>query len=283
MKLAFYLTMLLGISSIEASVSKPRPQVHVQKIEMTKVSQTLLFPALVKSRIESNIRADADLIVISSRVSLGQRVKKGDVLLEMRNQDTSLNFHNRLLRSPVSGIVAALMVGNGEYIQKGQQLALINDPDQLYLKLEMPVAHHAEVRPGMLAEGTTEHLNSMPFKAKVSGIGAVLDTSTGTVPLELDFISSKLNLLPGTIANVKLFLSTEEKLLVPEKALYYSGDKTFLPLLTDGKVKKVEVKKRPGLNGQVEILEGISLGDDVIVGAGEFLKDDDLVDVIEKK
>jgi membrane fusion protein (multidrug efflux system) len=282
MKRKLGLAILLTIPFGTASASKPKPQVQVQKATMTKVDQTLLFPALVKSRVESNIKADEDLIVIRSHVSLGQKVKKGDVLLELRNQDTSLNFHNRLLRSPVSGVVAALMVGNGEYIQKGQQLALINDPSNLFLKIELPVTHHADVHRDMKAEGMTQQLRGSSFRAKVTGIGAVLDTSTGTVPLELEFTSPVSTLLPGTITSLKLFLSTEEKLLIPEKALYYSGDKIFLPLFSEGKVKKVEVKTRPGLKGEVEVVEGLTPGTEVIVGAGEFLKDGELVDVMKK-
>lgn len=283
MQYLFSLVVLLSSLSILASTPKSKPQVFVEKAQKKKVQQTLLYPALVKSRIESNIKADADLIVVRSHVSLGQKVKKGDALLELRNQDTSLNFNNRILRAPVSGVVAALMVVNGEYIQKGQQLALINDPANLYLKLEIPVAHHKEMKLGLAAEGTTNHLGNNKFAAKVTGVGAVLDPTTGTVPLELELSSPVSNLLPGTIANVKLLLSEEDKLLIPEKALYYSGEKIFLPLLSEGKVKKVEVKTRSAGNGNVEVIEGLTSGTDVIVGAGEFLKDGDLVEIIKQQ
>lgn len=260
-----------------------KPQVFTQKLEKTKVSQTLLFPALVRSRVESNIRSDADLIVIRSYVSLGQRVKKGDVLLELRNQDTSMNFHNRQLRAPVPGVVAALMVQTGEYVQKGQDLALINDPFKLFLKLEMPVAHHYEVAKGLQADGTANTIGNTRFKAQVSGVGAVLDAVTGTVPVELEFIGTPSGLLPGTITHVELKLKEEEKILLPGSALYYSGDKTFLPLLQNGKVNKIEVKTRPASKGQVEVLDGVKLGSEVIVSSGEFLKSGDLVDIVKKQ
>ena len=63
----------------------------------------------------------------------------------------------------------------------------------------------------------------------------------------------------------------------------FSGEKTFLPLLKDGKVKKVEVKTLPNSKGLIEVVEGLEIGTNVIVGAGEFLKDGDQVEVTKKQ
>lgn len=280
MKLALSVLVLL----LEQALAAPKviPQVEVQKAQIQKVQQTMLFPALVKSRVESNIRADGDLIVVKSHVALGQRVKKGDVLLELRQQDTTLNYHNRLLRAPVAGVVAALMVGTGEYVQKGQDLAILNEPEKLYLKLEVPVAHQLEVRTGLTGTGMVNSMASSKFEAQICGVGAVLDAASGTFPVEMEFKGETPGLLPGTITNLELVLLEKDKMLFPEKALYYSGEKTFLPVLESGRVKKVEVKIAQANKGQIEVLEGVLAGQDVVVGAGEFLKDGDQVTPVKK-
>lgn len=277
------LSALIVVPFLAWGAPRPIPEVFTQSAKLGKVKQTLLFPALVKSRVESNIRADGDLIVVKSHVSLGQRVKKGDVLLELRQQDTTLNYHNRLLRAPVAGVVAALMVNTGEYVQKGQDLALLNEPEQLFLKLEMPLAHHRDVKPGLVAQGKFKATSDdTGFEAKVSGVGTVLDAALGTVPVELEFVGTLPAVLPGTITNVELVLAEQDKMLFPESALYYSGEKTYLPILKDGKVSKIEVKVQSAGSGSVEVLSGVAVGQEVIVGAGEFLKDGDSVKVAKK-
>ena len=280
MKLA--LSALLFVSAVAQAAPKTIPTVATKKAEISKVQQTMLFPGLVKSRVESNIRADGDLIVVKSHVALGQRVKKGDILLELRQQDTTLNYHNRLLRAPVAGVVAALVVGTGEYVQKGQDLVLLNEPEKLYLKLEVPVAHQRDVRAGLAAKGMVNSMASSAFTAQITGVGAVLDAASGTFPVELEFTGATPALLPGTITNLELVLMEKEKMLFPENALYYSGEKTFLPILENGKVKKLEVKIEQASRGQIEVLEGITSGQEVIVGAGEFLKDGDTVNVAKQ-
>lgn len=277
------LPLLLVLPAISfASIQKPKPQVTVQVAKLKKVSKTLMFPALVKSRTESNIKADEDLIVIKPLVALGQKVSKGDKLVELRNQNTSVNYNNKFIRSQVSGVVAAIMVNQGQYIEKGHEIIKINDPENLYLRLEVPVANFRDIIPGLKAQGSTAVLGGKKFEAKVSGVGSVIDPISGTVPVELSFTSGQEGLLAGTISNVELLLSEEEKLFVPQKAIYYSGEKTFIPLLVDGKVKKVEVKTGRREKGDLEILEGIKLNQNMIVGAGEFLKDGAEVEVAKK-
>ena len=281
MKTVFAFALLVATGSF-ASVQKPLPQVTVQIAKLKKISKTLIFPALVKSRVESNIKADEDLIVIKPLVSLGQKVSKGDKLIELRNQDTSVNYNNKFIRAQVAGTVAAIMVEQGQYIEKGHELIKINDPKNLYLKLEVPVANFKEIEKGLSVHGKTALIGGKSFKGKVTGIGTVIDAISGTVPVELSFTEGQEGLLPGTITNVEILLSEEEKLFVPQKAIYYAGEKTFIPLLKDGKVKKVEVKIGRREKGELEILEGIKLDETMIVGAGEFLKDGDKVQTAKK-
>lgn len=277
------LPLLLALSGVAlGAVEKPKPQVSVQIAKLKKVSKSLMFPALVKSRVESNIKADEDLIVIRSLVSLGQKVSKGDKLIELRNQNTSVNYNNKFIRAQVAGTVAAIMVDQGQYIEKGHELIKINDPKNLYLKLEVPVANFKDMKQGLKAHGKTALIGGAMFEATVSGIGTVIDAISGTVPVELSFTQGQEGLLPGTITNVELLLSTEEKLFVPQKAIYYAGEKTYIPLLKDGKVKKVEVKTGRREKGELEILEGIKLDETMIVGAGEFLKDGAQVEVAKQ-
>lgn len=281
MKKVLPLLLVLPALSL-AAIEKPKPQVSVQVAKLKKISKTLLFPALVKSRIESNIKADEDLIVVKPLVVLGQKVSKGDKLVELRNQDTSVNYNNKIIRSQVSGTVAAIMVDQGQYIEKGHEIIKINDPEKLYLKLEVPVANFKDIKTGLKAKGVTAMIGGKEFEATVSGVGTVLDPISGTVPVELTFTKGQEALLAGTITNIELLLSQEEKLFVPQKAIYYSGEKTFIPLLVDGKVKKVEVKIGRREKGELEILEGVKLEETMIVGAGEFLKDGVQVEVAKQ-
>lgn len=270
-------SIILMSSLIVFNAWASKPQVVTQKLELTTLKQTLLYPALVKSRIESNIKADSDLIVIKSHVNLGQRVKRGDILLELKQQDTSLNYNNRLIKAPVDGVVANLSAAQGQYVTRGEDLLLINEPEKLFLRLELPVTHHKEVKVGLKVQ-----INPTD-SATITGVGSVMDSMLGTLTVEVELPGSLApNYVTGSIQNVEIVLGEKQKLIVPEKALYFSGDKIFLPTLINGKVAKKEITGSSLSKGQLEILTGVQVGDEIIVGAGEFLKEGDEVEISKK-
>ena len=273
MKSIILISTLIVVSTAWAA----KPQVVTQKLELTNLKQTLLYPALVRSRVESNIKADSDLIVIKSHVTLGQRVKRGDTLLELKLQDTSLNYNNRLIKAPVDGVVANLSATQGQYVTRGEDLLLINEPEKLFLKIELPVTHHKEVKVGLKVQiNPTE-------AATITGVGSVMDSMLGTLTVEVELPKAlALNYMAGSIQNVEIVLGEKQKLIVPEKALYFSGDKIFLPTLVNGKVAKKEISGSSFSKGQLEILTGAQVGDEIIVGAGEFLKEGDEVEISKK-
>lgn len=272
MKTTIFLFSLLALEAFAA-----KPQVSTQKLELTTQKKTLLYPALVKSRVESNVKADIDMIVVRNHVTLGQRVKKGDTLLELKQQDTSLNYNNRFIKSPVDGIVAVIDVTQGQYVSRGESLLLVNEPTKLFLKLELPVAHRKEVQPGLKVQLTPT------TQAQITGIGSVTDSVYGTIPVEIDLPTEiSKDFIAGGLQNVEIILGEQQNLIVSEKALYFSGDKIFLPKLVSGKVKKIEVTGKSLSKGQFEISTGAQVGDEVIVGSGEFLKDGDEVEAAKK-
>ena len=266
---------LFSLLTLEAWAAKP--QVSTEKLKLTTIKKTLLYPAIVKSRVESNIKADIDMIVVKNHVSLGQRVNKGDTLLELKQQDTSLNYNNRFIKSPVDGIVAVIDVTQGQYVSRGENLLLVNEPTKLFLKLELPVTHHKDVHPGLKVQLTPK------TQAQVTGIGSVTDSVFGTLPVEIE-LSADLakDYIAGSIQNVEIILGEQQNLIVSEKALYFSGEKIFLPKLVNGRVKKNEVTGKSLSKGQFELTSGAQVGDEVIVGSGEFLKDGDEVEVAKK-
>jgi multidrug efflux pump subunit AcrA (membrane-fusion protein) len=257
--------------------SKPKPVVFTQKLAPQAVKEMRVYPGVIKSRVEANIKADQDVIVVGAFAKLGQKVKKGDKLLELKNQDSSMVYQNRILRSPVDGVVAAILTQVGQFAQRGSELLLVNDPQNLYVKLEIPAINSSEITEGMLAIVKGSFLGTQNYEAKVIAKGSVVD-STGTISTEIQFLKPEA-LIPGVIVKVEIALKEQELILVPAKAIYYVGEKTFLPLIQNGKVKKVEVTVKKRNQGLVEITKGVTDGDMAVVGAGEYLKDGDAVEV----
>jgi multidrug efflux pump subunit AcrA (membrane-fusion protein) len=272
--------LLLFSVSIFASSKKPIPKVTMEVLKKSEFTDVLKVPALIKSRTEANIKSDSKMIVIQSLVSLGQKIKKGDKLIELRNQDTSVVYQNRILKSPVDGVIASIAVEKGQFIDAGENLIFINNPDDLYIKAEIPMKNIKQLSLGL--KGEMRLLETEKMEIEVEGIGAVVDSLSGTVPVTFKITSNHQHLLPGVMGQVNIDLNKTSLLMVSDKALYYDGNDVLIPILEKGKVKKMKVTLGTRKADKVEILSGLSVGQEIISGSGAFLKNGDTVEVMKK-
>ena len=272
--------LLLFSVSIFASSEKPIPKVTMEVLKKLEFIDVLKVPALIKSRTEANIKSDSKMIVIQSLVSLGQKIKKGDKLIELRNQDTSVVYQNRILKSPVDGVIASIAVEKGQFIDAGENLIFINNPDDLYIKAEIPMKNIKQLSLGL--KGEMRLLETEKMEIEVEGIGAVVDSLSGTVPVTFKITSNHQHLLPGVMGQVNIDLNKTSLLMVSDKALYYDGNDVLIPILEKGKVKKMKVTLGTRKADKVEILSGLSVGQEIISGSGAFLKNGDTVEVMKK-
>ncbi len=252
----------------------------MEVLKKSEFIDVLKVPALIKSRTEANIKSDSKMIVIQSLVSLGQKIKKGDKLIELRNQDTSVVYQNRILKSPVDGVIASIAVEKGQFIDAGENLIFINNPDDLYIKAEIPMKNIKQLSSGL--KGEMRLLETEKMEIEVEGIGAVVDSLSGTVPVTFKITSNYQHLLPGVMGQVNIDLNKTSILMVSDKALYYDGNDVLIPILEKGKVKKMKVTLGTRKADKVEILSGLSVGQEIISGSGAFLKNGDIVEVMKK-
>jgi multidrug efflux pump subunit AcrA (membrane-fusion protein) len=273
---------IILLSNSYAKEEKEAPKVFANQAKLETLNKKLNFPVVVRSKIDSKIISNTDQIVIKRIVNLGERVKAGQPLLTLRNQDLSLQYNNKTINAPVSGVVAAIFVRQGQYIKKGTPLVLINDPTQLYAHMEIPASDFSKIKTGMKGSLDIPNLGVKGIELEVSAIGATMDSLTGTVPVELAIKTNERKLIPGVLGRAEITLNKQEVLLVKEKSLYYIGDDILIATLEDGKVKKVPVTIGKRYKENIEILSGLDLGKTFITDSPKYLKEGEKVKV-EKK
>jgi HlyD family secretion protein len=84
------------------------------------------------------------------------------------------------------------------------------------------------------------------------------------------------------MAEVTLHLpAITDALLIPNASLHYRGAQVGVWLHVDGHLRFVPVKTgAEGLDGKVQIVEGLKVGDEVVVYSERDLKDDSRIKVV---
>ncbi len=176
-------------------------------------------------------RITGDLVKVSPQISgrlLEFNVDEGDTVVkdqimgrqEMLNlPDTSID--QSLVRAPISGIVIRKQANIGEIDAPGQTLAILIDPNKLYISANIEETKLGRLRQGQKVEITIDQFGSRKFTGKVQSVGqasnstfALIPTSTGgtftkvvqKIPVKIQFDSIDAKLLPGTNAVVKIHI-----------------------------------------------------------------------------
>lgn len=280
-----YIMYVIVLFFVHAAVfaAQDKPKVSLQKLDKTVLEKSFFYPVLVKSQIDSQIKADGQYIVLERLVELGQTVKKGTPLIVLRNQDMSVHYEQRILKSPVAGVIASIPVNEGKYISTGDNIIHINNPKKLIGNIEVSAADLKKLKKGLTGTLNVTSLNLKGIPVKIKGIGAVVDGLTGTIAVELE-IQDKINqLIPGVIGLAEITLNKERVTLVKEKSLYYIGEEVFIATLIENKVKKVKVELGQRHKDKIEIISGLEIGKSFISDSPKFLRDNEEVEVLEPK
>lgn len=181
--------------------------------------------------------------------------------------------------SPASGFVMEKAVVEGAAVQPGMRLFRLARLDPVWIEAEVFEADLPLVREGQAVRVTLPglpgpNLPNLPgegFAGKVAFVYPYLDGSARTGKVRLELRNPGLLLKPDMYANVELEIGLGERLVVPEEAVLYAGERSFVFVdLGEGKLRPREVKIGIRSGDWLEVLEGLEPGDEV-VRSGNFL------------
>ncbi len=135
---------------------------------------------------------------------------------------------------------------------------------------------------GMKAKIRVESYPGRTFEGKVEKINSALELSTRTLQAEVYIINSDRSLKPGMFANVEVVLVEKpQALVIPREALLEEGN-ALTVFVVEGK----QAIRRPIAIGyeqdrMVEVLKGLSEGDQVVIKGQQLIKDGSAIRVVE--
>jgi len=176
-------------------------------------------------------KVTGDLVSVGPQISgklLELNVEEGDTVIKdqiigrqgMSNPQET-NIDQSVLRAPISGIVIKEQGTVGEIISPGQTIAMIIDPNKLYITANIEETKLGNVKQGQKVDITIDQFSKKTFSGKIKYVGqasnstfALLPTSTsGTftkviqkIPIKIEFDKSDNTLLPGTNAVVNIHI-----------------------------------------------------------------------------
>jgi RND family efflux transporter MFP subunit len=134
-------------------------------------------------------------------------------------------------------------------------------------------------QPALVKLGVDESVESRGHIARVS---PVVDQSSGTVKVTVELVPATTGLKPGAFVRVEIQTDTRaDAILIPKKAVIEEDGEHFVFVANGETAKRVRVALGYEWAGRVEIRQGVSSGQKVVVAGQGNLKDGGKIRVIQ--
>lgn len=194
-----------------------------------------------------------------------------------------LDLAETTITAPISGFIAErnAKVGNLTESFQRERMFHIVQQKELYGLVHLPEKELPRVHKEQAAALVITALGDQQVSAFVERISPVIDAQTGTFKVTLRVPNTDNQLKAGMFAQVNLNYATHQNAtLLPRRALLNIDDKTSVFVVKEGVASKQEVLTGFSEGDKVEILQGLSGDEQVVITGHHNLKDQATVEVV---
>jgi membrane fusion protein (multidrug efflux system) len=181
-----------------------------------------------------------------------------------------LQVERTTVKAPFTGVVGQRFVSAGDYVTTSTRLLTLQTMDPQRAVIEVPERYAADLKPGQQIEFTVAAHPNQVFRANVDFIDPVVQNQNRTIVVKARAPNPAHKLKPGMFIEARLATASRPgAVVVPEDAIQPLRTANVVWAVVEGKASRREVQLGARSQGVVEILKGVSAGEQVVIGGLE--------------
>lgn len=295
---SFLEKMVLAVNSLAANSNLSQTTINTYTSDVS-TARTNINTAIANLQAAESDYNDAVSAVQLAEKELAQKqagstpeqIAGQEALVKKAEADADLirvKIEKNILRSPISGIVTRQDAKVGEIAAANTALVSVisgasprfaslaesgrGEAGGFELEASVPEADIAKVKVGDEARVTLDAFGpDIVFRARVTKIdpAEIVIEGVATYKTTFQFETENGGVKSGMTANIDISTAKKEGVIViPQRAVISKNGDKFVRILSAGKVKEVKIQTGlRGIDGNIEIIEGVKEGEAVIVSA----------------
>jgi RND family efflux transporter MFP subunit len=225
-------------------------------------------------------RAQLDSVEASLQVAEGryqdalEEVRTRQALVAQRRSELDLarqQLADTAIYSPLDGAVSVKQASVGEYLTAGAPIATLVRTHPLRLRVAVPEREGSGVRAGHAVTLTVEG-DPTVHRGRVMRLSPIVQEQNRTLMVEAEVPNEKSFLRPGSFARVEIMTETGQPVVaVPASAIVVFAGVEKVLVVRQGKTAEVRVTTGRRLGEDIEVVEGLKRGEDVVVRPGNLV------------
>ena len=287
------------VEQAKADIGKAKAQADADQLEYDRIAKLVETKAVTQKLLDESLSrklaSEADLASMKASESVAVaslRASEADaasadaaaVVASKRFEEMQVMVDYATLKAPFAGIVTERNIDPGDLVQAASgkdamPLYGVAQVDKMRVRVAIPERDAIYVNVGDAAELNCKAIGAT-IKTQVARIARRLDPQTRTMMVELDVPNADGRLIPGMYGTVTILLEEKQNaIVVPSGSVRFdaSGDQSVVYVVQGNKVSHVAVKLGYDDGHTIEILSGLTGGEQIVTSMLERLNDGDTV------
>ena len=261
--------MLIAVRQGQAAVRVAEAQLKEAEVkgENLKKEKERLAHLLTKNVISQQKYDDIDTAY--SMALTGMEVIRAQILSSRENLAMAeQKLSDTVIIAPFSGLIVKRFINQGEFVSTmpPSPLFLMMNIDKVKTEIGLPEVHIARIHIGNPVDITVDTYPGSIFKGTVSTINPMVDPVSRAFTVKVGISNKDHRLKPGMFARVTIYLTIHKgALIVPFKSVMKREGATVVFVIEGATVRLRAVAAGITNEGEIEVMDGLKEGEEVII------------------
>lgn len=234
--------------------------------------------------------AKASFAAASENASITDAIINPDNVASAKAQMDSANaaldiakhqLDNATITAPIAGKISAKNISVGELAPTQTPSIVLENPNSVNVIINVTETNINDITVGMSAKISVPS-TGLSYDGTISTISPSADQKTGMFDVKVVINNSDNNLKLGMVTNVTLVDSNENNaLLVPKESVFEEDGTSYVYVINGDKLAKHSVTVGEPKNQYIEIKDGLSQDDQIVVEGSSNMKDNEKFNIVK--
>ncbi len=259
----------IELDQAELNYNQTKSQVDALELQLAQAQQSY---DLTKNQLVAESQKTADLGV--------QQAQAGADAAALAVESASKNLDEVAPTSPISGVVSAKNVVEDQMIGAGSVAYTISNIDDVVATINVTENIINKIAVGQEVDVYIKSLDKK-VKGKITEVNPVA-TQSSTYPVKIKISNEDHLIKPGMFCEVEIISeSSANTITLPREAVLRNIEQFYVYVVEDGVAVMKEVETGIDNGESIEIISGLTTGDQVIIEGQTYVSDQEKVNIVE--
>ena len=207
-------------------------------------------------------------------IKYNQKVKKGDVIADLKNRKIIAQF---------DGVIGKREFSEDLEVSKSSILINLEDNSSIYCDVDIPEIFVPFIKVGLPVDIKFSGYKDKIYKGNVDSFASRISEETRSLAARIKMDNLSGEILPGSFLEISIKYDVRESLSIPDTSTIVEGENVFIYKVDEkNKVLKTKITTGDRYIGFVEVLNGLNSGDKIVAEGTKKVRPNLTIRPIEK-